>query len=130
MSKVLKLSLAIFCLLASFYISAGSKDSDQTVNTVASAKQADNKAQVTLTGIIIQRDGNYFLRDLTGQIKLDFPKEKNIAIVTNARVKITGKIKTNLLRLVTKSIEPTVRVRSLEVVPVNSDALTDTVKKL
>ena len=130
MSKVLKLSLAIFCFLASFYISAGSKDSDQTVNTVASAKQADNKAQVTLTGIIIQRDGNYFLRDLTGQIKLDFPHSKNITIVTNQKVKITGKIKTNLLRLVTKSVEPTVRVRSLEIIQNASDVSADTDKKL
>lgn len=130
MGKALKLSLAVFCLLASFYISAGSKDSDQTVNTVASAKQADNKAQVTLTGIIIQRDGNYFLRDLTGQIKLDFPRSKNITIVTNQKVKITGKIKTNLLRLVTKSVEPTVRVRSLEVIQNTPDVSADTAKKL
>ena len=130
MSKVLKLSLAICCLLASFYISAESRDSDQTLNTVASAKQADNKAQVILTGVIIQRDGNYFLRDLTGQIKLDFPPSKNITIVTNQKVKITGKIETNLLRLVTKSVEPTVRVRSLEVIQNASEVSADSAKKL
>lgn len=130
MSKILKLSLSICCLLTSFYLSADSKDSNQIANTVVLAKQADNKAQVTLTGVIIQRDGNYFLRDLTGQIKLDFPPAKKITVITNQKVKITGKIKTNLLRLVTKNVEPTVRVRSLEVVQNTSDTSACVDKKL
>lgn len=129
MSKILKFSLSIFCFLTALYISAASNAPDQIANTVAQAKQADNKAQVILTGVIIQRNGNYFLRDLTGQIKLDFPPTKKITIITNSKVKITGKIKTNLLRLVTKSVEPTVRVRSLEVVQSSSDASADTNKK-
>jgi len=129
MNKFLKFSLFIFCFLTALYLSAASNDSDQIANTVAQAKQADNKAQVVLTGVIIQRDGNYFLRDLTGQIKLDFPPAKRITIITNSKVKITGKIRTNLLRLVSKSVEPTVRVRSLEVVKSPSDASADTNKK-
>ncbi|MEI6055137.1 MAG: NirD/YgiW/YdeI family stress tolerance protein [Lentisphaerota bacterium] len=130
MAKIIKFAIICCCLLTSVYLSAESRDSDQTLNTVASAKQADNKAQVILTGVIIQRDGNYFLRDLTGQIKLDFPPSKNITIVTNQKVKITGKIKTNLLRLVTKSVEPTVRVRSLEVIQNASEVSADSAKKL
>lgn len=130
MSKILKFSVIVCCILSSFYLLADSKNPDHPAITVALAKQADNKTHVTLTGFIIQRDGNYFLRDLTGQIKLDFPPAKNIKIITNAKVKITGKIKTNLLRLITKSIEPTVRVSSLEIVLSLPDDSPDTGKQL
>ncbi len=126
MNKILKLSLLFCWILTAVNLSANSKSSDQVVNTVALAKQADNKAHVTLTGVIVKRDGNYFIRDLTGQIKLDFPPAKKIDVTTNVNVIITGKIKTNLLRLITKNIEPTVRVNSLKI----AQPLSDTEKSL
>lgn len=116
-------------MICSFHAKAEENGSGMNITTVAMAKQSDNKAQVALTGVIVQRDGNYYLRDITGQIKLDFPPAKKITVITNARVRITGKIKTNLLRLLTKSVDPTVRVRTLEVVPIDSEDSSDTDKK-
>lgn len=62
-------------------------------------------------------------------MKLDIPADKNIAVPSEgSKVKIYGKIKTNLLRSLSKSIDPVVRVQKLEVIQTSVAPTTEKTK--
>jgi len=97
-------------------MAANQDPTNQTINTVALVNQADSKEHVELTGTLTKKSSAYYLKDSTGEVKLDIPTDKNITVpAEGTNVKIYGKIKTNLLRAVSKSIAPVVRVQKIEV---------------
>lgn len=89
--------------------------------SVSQVRNAENKALIELHGYVIQRDGNFYLRDKTGMQKLDVSKMKSPEIIFNKPVSLVGFVKTNLLRLLSNKPDPTVLVMTIK--PLDSDSL-------
>ncbi len=124
-------SLAVACcfIMATCLIAATDNVSNQTINTVALVKQADSKEHVELIGVLVKKGNDYYLKDSTGEVKLDIPAGRNIKIPSEgAQVKLTGKIKTNILRAISKKINPVVRVRNIETLETQVQTQTNTTK--
>ncbi|HBM15915.1 MAG TPA: hypothetical protein DD381_06185 [Lentisphaeria bacterium] len=117
MSRYFKFAFVLFFLFSYHYLNAEDKpsSSENTALSVTQARMADNKAKVILIGMIVQRDHDYYLRDLTGQVKLEIPRKIMSQINMASKVRIEGIIKTNFLRYISKSVDPTIRVKSIEI---------------
>ncbi|MEI6057124.1 MAG: hypothetical protein WCR55_13840 [Lentisphaerota bacterium] len=102
MSKILKLSAIVCCLIAGSCLMATSKAQlapvDQKINTVALALKAPANTEVSLTGKLVVVKTKVYLQDSTGKILIAAPRFQleMIAEDSGQNVTATGKITKNI----------------------------------
>jgi len=124
MNKVLKLSVAICCLLVGTYTMAkpGVLEYTEHLISVAKAKEVKDGTDVELTGKLIMIDKKYAIQDSTGTINLAFRYEsdephddigKNVTVTGDVEIDEKG------------TVEPFIQIEDIQVIE-NPDTSTDT----